>query len=219
MQRTGRVDCEQEIEPQGGNALILGVDVGRFGDDPSVIYPRRGRDGKSFPISIYHQLDTMQVAAKVAEAYNKLRADICMVDGVIDVQFGAKPDGSNEIERGIKYGNKRTEIWGALRDWLGEGSIPSLTVPSPSGTTLTLVDELTGPTYGLNNREEFMLERKADMRSRGVPSPNVADALACTFASPAYIQRTAMLEGERPIVSQPYDPFDTERIYHGWSRH
>jgi hypothetical protein len=35
---------EREIEMQGG-AIVLGVDVGRFGDDPSVIYPRCGRDG------------------------------------------------------------------------------------------------------------------------------------------------------------------------------
>jgi hypothetical protein len=220
----------REVEPQHGHPLILGVDVSRFGDDASCIYPRRGRDGKSWPVQVLHQLDTMQLAAKVAEEYNKLRADICMVDGggvgggvidrlrqlripVVEVQFGAKPDGNNEIQTGVKYANKRAEIWGAMRDWLGSGTIPSLTVPSPSGTTLTLVDELTGPAYGLNNREELLLERKQDMRSRGVPSPNVADALACTFAAPAFAPRSIVPSNSQPVIAQTYDPFNLERIY------
>ena len=222
---------KRELYPDRQAPIILGVDVGRFGDDPSVIYPRQGRDAKSRPPYIFYGLDTMQTAAKVAEVFNVLRADICMVDGggvgggvvdrlrqlripVLDVQFGAKPDGTNEINPMVKYANKRAEIWGAMRDWLEIGAIPLLTVPSPSGTTLTLTDELTGPTYGLNPREEILLESKKDMRSRGVPSPNVADALACTFASPSYVQRIPALPTSiNENIEQPYNPFDLERIY------
>jgi hypothetical protein len=225
---TGAVN--REIMPDGHSPLILGVDVGRFGDDPSVIFPRRGRDARSIPPIILFQNDIVQVAEAVAQAYNDLVADICMVDeggvggGVVDilrrlripvigVDFGSKADYFNQVNPQVKYANKRAEIWGAVRDWLPSGTLPSLTVPSPSGTTMTLTDELTGPTYGHNNREEILLEAKKDMRSRGVPSPNVADALACTFASPSFVPRAPALNPGRQTVAPPYDPFAPERIY------
>lgn len=222
---TGRV-----VEPQVGYALILGVDVGRFGDDPSVIYPRRGRDASTWKPQLFHGLDTMSLAARVAETFNRLRADICMVDGggvgggvvdrlrqlrvpVHEVQFGASPDGSNLYERAVKYRNKRSEIWGEMRDWLNTGSIVDLSIPQYNGTTITLIEELCGPMYGLTDKEEIQLERKKDMRSRGVPSPNVADALACTFAVPTYAAPRVALPSSQPHIAPPYDPFDIERIY------
>lgn len=219
------------VEPQSGQALILGVDVGRFGDDPSVIYPRRGRDASSWKPRLYHGLDTMQLASRIADAYTELRADICMVDeggvggGVVDrlrqlrvpvfgVNFGNKPDGTNMYDGQVKYANKRAEIWGEMRDWLSDGSIVELSIPQTNGGVITLVDELTGPTYGMgNNEDKIQLERKKDMRARGVPSPNVADALACTFAMPAVITHQRRIGGQ-PQVAPDYDPFDLKRIYH-----
>lgn len=226
-----REAVDRVVAPQTGSALILGVDVGRFGDDPSVIYPRRGRDAASLPPRLYHGLDTMQLAAKVAEAMNDYEADIAMVDGggvgggvvdrlrqlrvpVFEVQFGAKPDGANSYDRAVLYANKRAEIWGEMRDWLRDGSIPEFSIPQFTGEAITLVDELTGPQYGHNNQEAIQLERKRDMRNRGVPSPNVADALACTFALPSFVPRHRPLPGsERPTIGNDYDPFDTKRIY------
>lgn len=219
----------REVEPQGNSALILGVDVGRFGDDPSVIYPRRGRDASTHPPEIFFGIDTMELVSRIINTYNRLRADAVMIDvggvgggvadrlrqlriPVYDVDFGTKADYINEIQPQVKYANKRAEIWGALRDWLAGGSIVDLTIPSPTGTNTTLVDELMGPTYGLNNREEILLEAKKDMRRRGVPSPNVADALACSFAYPSVVPRgNALLPS---MTSQePYDPFNLQRIY------
>jgi hypothetical protein len=139
----------------------------------------------------------MTVAGKVAAAFLRHGASICMVDeggvggGVVDrlrqlripvigVDFGSSADGY--ANNGVKYANKRAEIWGALRDWLENGSIPNML----TGENVTLTDELTAPTYTLTKKEEIQLESKKEMRSRGVPSPNVADALACTFAYPSY---------------------------------
>lgn len=223
---------ERVVVPQPWMPLILGVDVGRFGDDPSVIYPRRGLDASSIKPDIFQGLDTMQTAARSADAFHRLGADILMVDeggvggGVVDrlrqlrvpvlgVQFGAKADGANLYERGIKYRNKRSEIWGEMRDWLAHGSIPNLTIPQMNETIITLVDELIGPMYGLTEKEEIQLERKKDMRGRGVPSPNVADALACTFAFPSFVSSVqARYETEKPYIAPAYDPFDLNRIYH-----
>jgi hypothetical protein len=220
---------EREVLIQGG-AVVIGVDVGRFGDDPSVIYPRCGRDAMSRGVEIHYGKDTMTFAGLVAAAYLRHGASICMVDeggvggGVVDrlrqlripvigVDFGSKPD--NFHADGVKYANKRAEIWGAVRDWLPTGSIPNIL----TNENTTLTDELTGPTYTLNKKEEIQLESKKEMRSRGVPSPNVADALACTFAFPSFEYETISIMGvreiEKPTVAADYDPFEHEHIYGG----
>lgn len=127
----------------------------------------------------------------------------------MEVDFGSSPDGLN-ADDGAKYANKRAEIWGAMRSWLSGGAIPNL----KTGEHTTLVDELVGPNYGLNNAEAIQLEKKADMRKRGVPSPNAADALACTFAFPVFQHRTGGPPvGEKPTIAPDYNPFDREHMY------
>lgn len=219
-----REAAAREVATQN-EALVLGVDVGRFGDDPSVIYPRAGRDAKTWPPTILYGASTMETAARVAKMYTDLHAQAVMVDSggvgggvvdrlrqlgvsVIEVDFGSKPDGTN-FDDGAKYANKRAEIWGALRDWLRGGAIADIT----TGDKITLIDELTAPGFGMNVREEIQLESKKDMRRRGVPSPNVADALACTFAFPVFMPSEFDSELTAPTVAPDYDPFERERIY------
>lgn len=213
----------RELEPQGGY-VILGVDVGRFGDDPSVIYPRCGRDAVTRPPEPYLGLSTMELVAKIVIAFHRYNAIVVMVDsggvggGVVDrlrqlripvmeVDFGSGADGINPDDK-TKYANKRAEIWGAVRNWLARGAIPAVA----TGEHTTLVDELTGPTYALVQRREgeaIQLESKKDMRRRGVPSPNYADALACTFAYPHY-EVYSPLDALRVAPAAPvdYDPFE-----------
>lgn len=218
---------ERDIYPQSG-PIVLGVDVGRFGDDPSVIYPRKGRDARSIAPEIIQGSDTMVVAARVAATFLRLSATIVMVDsggvggGVVDrlrqlripvmeVDFGSGADGVNPDD-GAKYANKRAEIWGALRNWLKGGSIPQIS----TGDRTTLLDELIGPNFALNGSEAIQLESKKDMRKRGVPSPNVADALACTFAYPSFefaVDPRYPHEVEKPHVEPDYNPFARETMY------
>lgn len=212
-------------EPTGAN-IIFGVDVGRFGDDPSIIYPRAGRDAVSIPPRILFGQDTMQVAAAVSDMYHLYKPVYIFVDeggvggGVVDrlrqlhlpvigVDFGSKSDGVNR-EPNVKYANKRAEMWGELRAWLMTGRIPE----RPGGLETTFVDELTAPAYTFNNKEEILLESKKDMRRRGIPSTNLADALALTFAMPSveFGARDA-----KPLTSRVeyWNPFATENIYGG----
>lgn len=207
------------IEPQLGWPVVIGVDVGRFGDDPSVIYPRKGRDARTLPIEVYPSIDTMTLAAKISLAFSRYHASIVFVDeggvggGVVDrlrqlrvpvigVDFGSSPGGVDDDS--TKYANKRAEIWGVMRKWL-EGAAILSTI---QGQEQTLPDELAGPGYGLNVREEIQLESKKDMRKRKVPSPNVADALACTFAMPSVAPVRPLLEEPKPMLIPDYNPFD-----------
>lgn len=176
--------------------LVMGVDVARFGDDESVIVLRRGRDARTIPWIKLRGVDTMTLAAKVAELSEQYKPDAIFVDeggvggGVVDrlrqlrfsvigVQFGSSADKSVATSDGtIVYLNKRAEMWGGLRDWLKGGAIPNEQV---------LEDQLVGLEYGytlLKGKDAIQLEKKKDMKKRLGYSPDMADALALTFAYP-----------------------------------
>lgn len=230
----GRTAAAREDTVGHGYRVRLGVDVGRFGNDPSVIYPRCGPDGRSRRIEVYQGLDTMQLAAKIAIAYTTYKAELVFVDeggvggGVVDrlrmlripvipVDFGSGAEGTN-LDDGAKYANKRAEIWGGMRHWLQRGGVIPERVEGNfsagmAGDEVTLVQELAAPTYAHNVREEIQLERKTEIKKREGFSPNVADALATTFALPEYadeITASGVTVSEQPTIAPDYDPFARE---------
>jgi hypothetical protein len=177
---------ERDIEVPVGSPKLLGVDVARFGDDQTVIARRHGRKVES--LVKLRGLDTMQVAAKVAEIIKAEHPDAVFVDGVgvgagvvdrlnqlgfkvFDVLAGAKPDHNNRDT----YYNKRAEMWGRMREWLDGADIPD---------DLDLVNDLIGPEYGYDNKMRIQLEKKEDMKKRGLASPDCGDSIALTFAFP-----------------------------------
>ncbi len=216
------VEASKRAVPEVNEAdMVLGVDVARFGDDNSVIYPRRGRDARSFPIEVYSKMTTTNLALRVRDAVARYRPSAVFVDGtgigagvvdqlndmnlpclVIEVGFATSPDGYTDD----KCANKRAEIWTLMRDWLKTGCTPEA-LPKLSHT---LVDELTGPQYGYNAQDAIQLESKKDMKKRQVQSPDVADALACTFALPMIPIPRDMWGKEMmgPEIQPDYDPFE-----------
>jgi hypothetical protein len=175
---------ERQIDPDGFDPLIMGVDVARFGDDASVIRWRRGRDARTIPPSKFKRIDNMQLSARCAELIDQYQPDAVCIDagngtGVIDrlrqmgykvheVWFGSKADTP-------EYSNKRTEMWGRMRSWLPGGMIDD---------DQELYDDLVGPEYHYAGRDgdRIMLEPKEQMKKRGLSSPDHGDALALTFA-------------------------------------
>ena len=117
---------------------------------------------------------------------------------VFGIDFGSDPDSGDPS---AAYYNKRAEMWGKLRDWLPHGMIDD---------DAELKVNLTAVEYGYklrNGRDCILLERKKDMKARGLASPDDADALALTFAHPvAPSDHTAQLS-HRPRHQVEYDPF------------
>lgn len=200
--------------------VIIGVDVARFGDDQSVLQARIGRDAKTFPPRKYHELDSIEVAQRVIELINdvarliKRPVDAVFVDGTggygggvfdwltrqkvnaIEIQFGG-----GASDKG--YLNKRAEMWGLMKEWLVGGAIDE---------DSDLYDDLTGVEYGFTlQKNQIQLEKKEDMKKRGLSSPDVGDALALTFALPVAITQVGVkLEQQTAFVThgtQNYDPY------------
>jgi hypothetical protein len=84
------------------------------------------------------------------------------------VNFSERADGK-------EYANKRAEMWGEMKKWLQDGGALN---------NEKMAEELTRPECFLNRRGKQQLESKDDMKKRGLASPNLADALALTFAFP-----------------------------------
>jgi hypothetical protein len=168
---------------------VLGVDVARFGDDQSVIIQRQGLAASG--LKKFRHLDTMTFAGLVGREIESYKPDAVFVDavgigaGVVDrlnqLGYGAFVIPVNAGERAMdqdQYHNLRTEMWDKTRAWLrAGGGIPD---------DRELKDDLTGPEYQYDARDRLALERKEDMKARGLASPDCGDALALTFARPVH---------------------------------
>jgi len=201
--------------------LIIGVDCAREGDDQSVIAFRRGRDACTIPWRKFRNITTMALAAEIARAMDDEKADAVMVDAgsfgiaiidrlrqlhrdVIEVHFGGPASGARLFGDYSQPANHRAEIWMQMRSWLKEGAIPD---------DAELEAELTTIEYGYYGPSDLtIMEKKKDMKKRGLPSPDNADALACTFSAPvaARSDETALLRGDKQRQAQaefnPYGP-------------
>ena len=176
------------ITALSSDPIVMGVDVARFGDDQSVIYIRRGRDARDVHLSKYREMDTMQLASRVSELSNEFDVDTVFVDGggvgggvvdrlrqlnvrnVVEVQFGG------QATHKLKYANMRAQMWGNMREAIKAGII----LPDD----IDLQTDLTSVEYGYARENLIQLEKKEDMKKRGIASPDVADALALTYAYP-----------------------------------
>ena len=165
-------------------ARILGVDVARQGDDRTVIFPRQGL--VALPPIIMRTTDSALIAGTIATRWSEWMADGCFVDttggwgwSAMDAltRMHRDPMGVEFAGKALNplYANKRTEIHFELAKWVKSGgSIPDLP---------ELVAELSTPTYTYNG-DRMILEPKERIKERLGRSPDLADALALTFAYP-----------------------------------
>lgn len=168
--------------------LLVGVDPARFGDDRSSIIRRQGR--VSFGKESYVKKDLMEltgivhqiiinenpyrvfvdVAGLGAGVVDRLK-ELGHKDIIIPVNGGSKPLDSR------KYYNKRAELWGEAKKWLEDEPCQ---IPDDD----SLHSDLCGIRYKINSNSALVMEQKAEMKKRGIRSPDEADALTLTFALP-----------------------------------
>jgi hypothetical protein len=164
--------------------IVIGVDPARFGADSTVIAVRQGRD--IIALRKHKGDDTMETVGRVIEAIEEYKPAMVVIDegglgaGVVDrlkeqrykvkgVNFG------NKSKNPMMWGNKRAEMWGEMREWLKTASIPH---------DRYLKTDLISPMMKPDSKGTIFLESKKDMKSRGLASPDSADAIAVTFAFP-----------------------------------
>lgn len=205
-------EAEYLFEP-----LVLGVDVARFGDDRSVAIARQGRMARR--PTVFRNMDLMELAQQVARLYWDMtpQPQIIFVDetgigsGVVDrlrqlglpvlgINFSSKP-------RDPRFADKRSEMWWDMASWVRGRNGPETGANIPNDPDLMF--ELAAPSYYFTNTSKLKLESKDEMKKRGVASPDVADALALTFAEQVVAPQNFAGGAARPRgVLHEYDPFD-----------
>ena len=193
-----------------GQPLIVGVDPARFGDDRSVIVLRQGL--RMEQPTVKHGIDNMALAAAVASVIEERDPDAVFVDagagsGVIDRlrQLGYEvtevPFGGKAMQANL-FVNKRTEMWWAMREWIqAGGSIPN---------DIALKQELSTPIYWYDNVGKRVLESKDEVKKRlqGGGSPDIADALALTFAYPVAKMLPREVREKLSPRREDHDPYE-----------
>lgn len=188
--------------------LHIGVDVARFGDDETVIAPRVG--GRCFELQPYRKQDTMVTAGWVLDTARKymqenpeIKRVVIKVDdggvggGVTDrlnevvreesLPYTIVPINNQGKARDEHYENLGTEVWAAIRDALEEncsnyiqGEASVIELPNDE----RLISQLSTRKYRMTSRGRIALERKEDMKKRGLDSPDRADAVTLAFYEP-----------------------------------
>lgn len=166
---------------------IIGVDPAWSGTDAMAIVVRQGLYARVLA-HLPKQTDDMETAGLIARYQDEWRADAVFIDlgygtGIYSagktlgrknwrlVSFAAKPTRTG-------FANKRAEMWSDMKDWLQEGGALE--------EYRDLIADLTAPEAFINPKGLLQLESKDAMRRRGIPSPNLGDALALTFAYPIH---------------------------------
>ena len=167
---------------------IIGVDPASDGGDETVMVWRQGNASKI--LATWKKVSNFfPVAEILAKFEDELNADAVFID--VALGHSLRDIGNNlgrkwqliyfgSASSSQKYYNKRSEMWGNMREWLKNGGC----IPNDA----ILCNDLISPEYvivetGANAGKE-LLEKKSDMRRRNIGSPDRADALALTFAFP-----------------------------------
>ena len=168
--------------------LVVGVDPARFGADRSAIIRRKGR--KAFGLETYVKKDTMEIVGIVNNIIMREQPAKVFVDigglgaGIVD---RLKELGHGNVVIGInagstpldsrKYSNKRSEMWGELKSWLEDE-------PCQIPDSDELHSDICGTRYKIDSNSRLMMEKKEEMKKRGIRSSDTADALCLTFSLP-----------------------------------
>jgi len=188
-----RMAQRNQIPPDLGAPLIMGVDPAPRGR--TVIRFRQGRNARDCcgrdTATVMEGANNIEIARKVNDLARRYTPSAICIDfgqgtGVIDicrdtfglkiveVRFGEAPE-----DKDSEWATRAAELWARLRSWLPGGMIAL-----DDGGRGTLSYQLTNRSWAFSGKEDGrkILEKKADMKARGVDSPDDADALACTFA-------------------------------------
>lgn len=220
-----------ETEIASDEPIYLGVDVARYGEDKSIILPRKGL--RVFLWDSFQGMNTIDLGARVMANFSDMNAagiacdEIGVGAGVTD--WLQKRPGGQQVVYGVnvansssdknRFVNLRDELWCTMRErcmrqqyWFPGSSAKELDASNE------LCNELSSLTYELHG-SAIKVESKQKAKARGVASPNIADALALTeyFSSIAYLiwNKTDRVKQAREKWRKKQE--ETERLgKHAW---
>lgn len=190
---------------------VLGIDVARYGDDSTIIFPRQGL--QAFDPIQYRNVSGTEGAELTVRKWNDWDADGVFIDNTggfgaswIDnlLRLGKSPIGIHfsQSSTSPQYFNKRAEMAFTLVEWIKRGgAIPDCN---------ELVQALSQTTYTFKG-EQLILEPKEDVKAKLGYSPDHMDALMLTFALPVERSRRDVFS-PKAYHQVEYDPFSKDKV-------
>ena len=176
-----------------------GLDIARFGTDDSALVEGVGNAVER--VTIVHGHDTMAVAGMGANFLKERRGTLAIDDGgvgggvvdrlreqrlpgsIVAVNAGESPDNDPED----RLSNMRAQLWWGARLALQAGEVSLARMDDAAYQRLR--SELTAPTYKFTSSGKVQIESKDDLKKRGMPSPDLADAFNLALHARARAKR------------------------------
>ncbi|MDI6840444.1 MAG: hypothetical protein QMD71_06335 [bacterium] len=171
-----------ELEP--GEPVELGVDVARYGPDESVWLLRRGSVARIYqtrPMGDTMETAGLSISARRDTGATKIKVDADGLGAGVFDRLKELNEPALEMRSGFaasdseRFANKRAEWWWGLRERFEDGDIDI-------ENDEEMIAQLANIKYKINSRGQIQVESKDDMKKRGLPSPDRADALMLAFA-------------------------------------
>ena len=171
--------CLSMSESVNPDEIIIAVDIARFGSDHSIILRRHGHHIVS--IQSYTHLDTMTLAGHIAHQIRQHHPTQTCIDeigigaGIVDrlkeQGFGIRAvTVSQKSYQPHLYANLRAHAYSRLAQLIKH---QQLTLPNDP----QLIGQLAALRYTYDSSGRMLIESKDQIRKRGLPSPDKADAL------------------------------------------
>ena len=199
----------RDIELTPAMRPIWGLDVARYGSDRTALCKRYGSVVPE-PVQWKRGYDTMQTVGWIKNLYDRAepkdKPSEILVDviglgaGVVDRLRELKlPVRGINVSEAPAFGNEfinlRAELWFKARDWL---DARDCRLPDDDA----FKQDLATPRYKFSSSGKRQIESKEEIKKRGAPSPDLADAFVLTFASDSVIALTGQKyasQWNRPI--------------------
>lgn len=181
----------RDIVAPYGARRVWGLDPGRGGDPTGFI---ERTDYTVTKIAQWGEADTMLIVGRLHTMWNStpalLRPEHIYTDSIglggpiadrlrelglpaVDVAVSEASSLKN------RYPRLRAELWWKTREWFESMRVG---IPADLPFAEQLIDELSEPKAIFTTAGKDDVETKAAMKARGIPSPNLADALVTSFA-------------------------------------
>ncbi len=191
---------------------VLGIDVAWTGGDRCVMFKRQGL--MSWEPFIKQGIPEKTFAMDVANVIRDWKPDAVFVDttggygGEVVSRLRDWGFSPSEVKFSWKgqerFQNLRAEMWWQMAQWVKDGG----RLFRHDG----LLAELTCPTYTLDNAaNRIALESKDDIKKRLGFSPDIADALALTWAAPIFVKDPTEFSRSKQ-ADQDFDPYSNDRF-------
>jgi hypothetical protein len=203
--RLSWIEAAQRRQLVPAGPRVLGVDVARQGSDETVIVDRNGPVARIYKVTM--QEDTMQTTGRVVAALLDTGAVRAKVDavgigaGVVDrLKEMGKPveemQSGQAAQDSERFLNSRAEWWWGLRSRFESGDIDI-------DEDDELAAELANIKYKFTSRGQSQIESKAEMKKRGLSSPDRGDALMLAFADVKRPEYSYSYSGGGSVSSGP----------------